>query len=160
MKTVPIGAAGFPDFKLTVEVEVLIAAISLRPVGVLLTIIPTVKPVTSANETSLLVIAVVEVFVSELQVLTVETVVGPRATPVGVKVEVDDANADHFPDWKVCANAFLVCALVTPIEGSIEAAASTMTVTSNDFNRYLVIAIPLSVHMLLCRCRCSRTLLY
>ena len=68
VKTVPIGAAGFPVFKLTVEVEVLIVAISLRPVGVLLTIIPTVKPVTSANETSLLVIAVVEVFVSELQV--------------------------------------------------------------------------------------------
>jgi len=155
-----MGATGFPFFKRTVEVKVLIVEISLRPVGVLLAIIPTVRPVTFANETSLLVIAVVEVFVSELQVLTVETVVGPRATPVGVKVDVVEANADHFPDWKVCANAFLVCALVTPIEGSIEAAASTMTVTSSDFNRYLVIAIPFLVHTLLCRCRCSRTLLY
>lgn len=104
MKTVPIDAAGFPVFKLTVEVRVLIAAISLRPVGVLLTIIPTVKPVTSANETSLLAIEVVEVFVSELQALIVETAIGPRANPVGAKVDADDGKADQFADWKLCTN--------------------------------------------------------
>ena len=155
-----MGATGFPVFKLTVEVKVLIAAISLRPVGVLSTIIPTVRPVTSANETFLLVITVVEVFVSELQVLTVETVVGPRATPVGVKVDVDDGNADHVPDWKVCTNSLSESALVIPMERSIEIAASTMTVTSSDFNRYFIIAIPFLVHTLLCRCRCSGPLLY
>ena len=101
VKTVPIAAVGLPVFKEIVEVPTFIALISFRPVGVLFTIIPTVKLFTSDKVTLFETIVEVEVLEIEEQVLVVDTAIGPRASPVGVKVEADEGNTDHVPVEKI-----------------------------------------------------------
>ncbi len=101
VKTVPIAAVGLPVFKVIVEVPTLIALISFKPVGVLFTIIPTVRLLTSERVTLLETIVEVEVLEMEVHVLVVDTAIGPRASPVGVKVDVDEGNTDHVPVEKI-----------------------------------------------------------
>ncbi len=97
VKTVPIAATGLPVFRVILEVPTLIALISFKPVGVLFTIIPTVKLFTSDNVTLFETIVEVEVLEIEVQVLVVDTARGPRASPVGVKVDADEGNTDQVP---------------------------------------------------------------
>ena len=97
VKTVPIAAVGLPVFRFILEVPTLIALISFKPVGVLFTIMPTVKLFTSDKVTLFETIVEVEVLEIEEQVLVVDTAIGPRASPVGVKVDADEGNTDQVP---------------------------------------------------------------
>ena len=102
----PIGAEGFPVFNPILEAATFIELISFKPVGMLLTIMPTLRLFTSDKVKLFETIREVEVFVRKVHVFADEMVIGPNEVPVGVSVDVEEANADQVPVEKLWAELF------------------------------------------------------